>query len=198
MKPPTKTRHIRYAIESDSRVFLRYPVPGDREEFVQLRRQSRETLERWEPIPPSGLDIFGDEMFDREFGSRKTESEHRWLICTRSTGEIAGRICLSAIERGVLQSGRFGYWLGTRFVGNGYMQSGIALGLRHSFEALGLHRVSANVMPSNERSIATLRGCGFAKEGYSEKYLKIQGRWEDHERYAMTVERWREINAGAQ
>jgi ribosomal-protein-alanine N-acetyltransferase len=190
-------RHKRYAIETGSRVFLRYPMPSDRDEFVALRQNSRHMLERWEPIPPSGMDPWTDEMFDREFASRKTPSEHRWLICTLETGAIAGRICLSAIERGVLQSGRFGYWLGSDYIAKGFMQEGIELALKHSFESLQLHRVSANVMPINSRSIKTLKSTGFVKEGYSEKYLKIQSVWEDHERYAITVEQWNEMNQSA-
>ena len=189
-------RHLRYAIEIGERVFLRYPVPGDRDEFVALRQHSREHLERWEPIPPSGLNTFSDKAFDLEYKTRKTPSQHRWLICTLNTGAIAGRITLGAIERGPFQNGRFGYWLGEEFTGKGYMQEGLILAIRHSFETLGLHRVCANVMPTNEPSKNTLLRCGFILEGYSKHYLQIRGAWKDHERYALTVEGWNKMSAG--
>ncbi len=174
------------------RVSLRYPSASDRDEFVQLRQASREHLEKWEPIPPSGLDLFSAEAFDRELETHNTEHQQRWLIIINETNRIAGRITLGNIERGPFNNGRFGYWIGAGFEGRGYMREALALAVGHAFEpmgegGLGLHRVCANIMPSNTRSRALLEGVGFVKEGYSEKYLQIRGVYEDHERWAMTV-----------
>jgi len=36
-----------------------------------------------------------------------------------------------------------------------------------------------------------VQALGFRKEGYSPRYLKIGGRWRDHERWALLVEEWR-------
>lgn len=191
-------RHLRYAIETGERVFLRYPVPGDRDEFVALRQGSRKHLEKWEPIPPSGLDTFSDKAFELEYKTRKSPAQHRWLICTLDSGAIAGRVTLGAIERGPFQNGRFGYWLGREFTGKGYMREGLTLALRQSFEVLRLHRVCANVMPSNEPSKNVLLRCGFVLEGYSQNYLQIRGAWKDHERYAITVEQWNTLSGDSQ
>ncbi len=174
-------------------VLLLHPMATDREEFVALRRASRTHLEQWEPIPPSGLDLFSEEAFDRELETHNTERDQRWLIIEKSTGKIAGRIALGNIERGPFNNGRFGYWIGSGFEGKGYMFEGLTLAVNHAFASvedggLGLHRVCANIMPSNVRSRAVLERVGFVKEGYSEKYLQIRGVYEDHERWAMTVE----------
>ncbi len=52
---------------------------------------------------------------------------------------------------------------------------------RHAFRELGLHRLEANIQPSNESSIALVRSCGFKKEGYSPAYLKLGGKWRDQD-----------------
>jgi ribosomal-protein-alanine N-acetyltransferase len=70
------------------------------------------------------------------------------------------------------------------------MSEGIQLVLRHSFGALGLHRLEANIQPGNEPSIALARGAGFRLEGFSPRYLKIDGKWRDHERWAILAEEW--------
>lgn len=181
-------------VAAGERVSLRYAAPSDRDEFVSLRQASREHLEKWEPIPPSGADPFGAGCFDRELENHNTEREQRWVIIENATGKIAGRITLGNIERGPFQNGRFGYWLGVGFEGKGYMFEALTLAVRHAFAptadgGLGLHRVCANIMPSNERSRAVLLRVGFVKEGYSEKYLQIRGVYADHERWAMVVER---------
>jgi ribosomal-protein-alanine N-acetyltransferase len=53
-----------------------------------------------------------------------------------------------------------------------------------------LHRLEANIQPGNLSSIGLVRSLGFKKEGFSEKYLQINGEWMDHERWAILVENW--------
>ncbi len=176
-------------------VLLRFAAPADRDTYTTLRMGSRASLERWEPIPPPGFDAFGPSDFDRLLATCDTPDCKRLLIIERASGEIAGRIGLSTITRGPLQQAYLGYWLGSAFEGRGLMQDAIALALRYAFTpeaqgGLGLHRVECNVMPSNARSLATARRAGFREEGYSPKYLQIAGTWEDHVRFAMTIEDW--------
>lgn len=72
-----------------------------------------------------------------------------------------------------------------------YMTEALALVLRQAFGPLRLHRVEADIQPGNRASIALVRRAGFRREGLSRRYLKIGGRWRDHERWALTVEEWR-------
>ena len=175
------------------RVYIQHLRDQDREAFVELRRASREHLEQWEPIPPSGLDLYSAEAFDRELATTNTDRDQRFLIFERETDALLGRIALTNIERGPFQNGRFGYWVGAGYEGKGYMTEALSLAVEHCFRTiedggLGLHRVCANIMPCNDRSRALLERVGFVKEGFSEKYLQIQGQWEDHERWAKTVD----------
>ena len=181
------------AVKIGQRVLLRYPVDADRDEFVALRRASRDHLERWEPIPPSGLDLYSPEAFNRELETHNTDREQRWLVCLIDTGAIIGRIALGNIERGPFQNGRFGYWIGSTYTGQGLMSEALSLAVEHAFASieqggLGLHRVCANILPRNVESRRVLEKVGFVQEGYSEQYLQIQGVWEDHERWAMTID----------
>jgi ribosomal-protein-alanine N-acetyltransferase len=70
------------------------------------------------------------------------------------------------------------------------MTEAMRLALRYGFETMRLHRVEANLQPDNHASRALVQRAGFVKEGYSERYLKIGGAWRDHERWALTAERW--------
>jgi ribosomal-protein-alanine N-acetyltransferase len=45
--------------------------------------------------------------------------------------------------------------------------------------------LEANIQPTNVASIALVKACGFLQEGYSPRYLKINGCWRDHERWAI-------------
>ena len=53
------------------------------------------------------------------------------------------------------------------------------------FHEYNLHRIEANVIPKNERSIRVLKKLDFAEEGSSPKYLKMNGMWEDHIHYVL-------------
>ena len=102
-----------------------------------------------------------------------------------------GSISLSQIFHGLFRSAYLGYQIGADFAQQGYMTEAIALMLRYAFADLKLHRLEANIQPGNVASIALVKRAGFLKEGYSRKYLKICGRWRDHERWAILIEDWR-------
>ena len=76
------------------------------------------------------------------------------------------------------------------------MREGMGLLLRHAFGHLKLHRLEANIQPLNGASIALVRKSGFRFEGFSPRYLKVGGRWRDHERWAMTIEDWQSLPVG--
>jgi ribosomal-protein-alanine N-acetyltransferase len=104
---------------------------------------------------------------------------------------IVGAINLSQIFLGPFRSAYLGYYIGAAFAGQGYMTAGLQLMLEYSFRQLKLHRLEANVQPHNVASIALVKRAGFTREGYSRRYLKIGGRWRDHERWAILIEDWK-------
>lgn len=64
------------------------------------------------------------------------------------------------------------------------MREGLQAVVRHAFRRLKLHRLEANIQPGNAASVRRVTACGFAREGYSPRCLKIAGRWRDHARWA--------------
>jgi ribosomal-protein-alanine N-acetyltransferase len=102
-----------------------------------------------------------------------------------------GVINVNEIVHGAFRSAYLGYYVFVPRAGQGYMSEGLALALRWAFRELRLHRLEANIQPGNEASRALVSRFGFRREGFSRRYLKVAGRWRDHERWALLVEDWR-------
>src|SRR5581483_5659563 len=173
------------------RVYLRAPAPADQPEFVALMRTSRSFHRPW-ATAPTDEDRFAAYLAD----ARRPDFE-ALLVCRIEDEAILGFFNLSQITRGYLQSAYLGYAVGKPFAGQGYMSAGIELVLRHALSTLRLHRIEANIQPDNHASIALASRAGFRREGFSPRYLKIGGRWRDHERWAVLAEDWRDRSDGA-
>ncbi|MFM2119625.1 MAG: hypothetical protein RL722_1093 [Pseudomonadota bacterium] len=104
-------------------------------------------------------------------------------------GLPVGVFNLSQIVLGNFRSAYLGYYAFSQGAGRGLMRAGLAALLRQAFSReLGLHRLEANIQPDNLRSVALVQAAGFQREGYSPRYLKIRGRWRDHERWAIVAD----------
>jgi ribosomal-protein-alanine N-acetyltransferase len=169
------------------KVFLRFPNSADFAEFTALNKASRR-FHRNLVNPPTDEESFADFLKRNEL-----ETDRSFLICRAEDGAIVGGAALSQIFRKAFQNAYLGYYLAEKYTGRGYMTEAVELVLRYAFKELKLHRVEANVQPENLASIAVLHRCGFKRDGYSPKYLKIGGRWRDHERFAIIVENWKSI-----
>lgn len=165
-------------------LFLRYPQKSDLKEFSALNRAS-EKLHRGLVSPP-----IDKKSFTEFIEKNKVEANENLLICRNLDEVIIGAINLSQIFRKAFQNAYLGYYIGEKFAGKGHMTEAIQLVLRFAFRRLKLHRIEANIQPENLASIAVVRKNGFTKEGFSPKYLKIDGRWRDHERWAIIREVW--------
>jgi ribosomal-protein-alanine N-acetyltransferase len=171
-------------VNDDGRVYLREPAPSDRAEFLSLMRASRSFHRPWASAP------IDDERFSAYLTDSQRPDFEAMLLCRRHDSAILGFFNLSQIARGSLQSAYLGYAVGKPYARHGYMRDGLELVLRRAFLTLRLHRIEANIQPGNRASIALAAGAGFRREGFSPRYLKIGGRWRDHERWAILVEEW--------
>jgi ribosomal-protein-alanine N-acetyltransferase len=171
---------------SRPRVELRPPTGDDRDAFVRAMRASRAFHHPW-LFPPVTAEAF-DALLRR---AEEEETFEPMLARRREDGAIVGFLNLSQIVRGPLQSAFLGYGAVAAHAGRGYMTEAMGLVLRRAFTELRLHRLEANIQPGNRESIALVRRCGFTHEGFSPRYLKVGGRWRDHERWAIRAEQWR-------
>jgi ribosomal-protein-alanine N-acetyltransferase len=184
--PPAAEAAPRADGQTPGRVYLRVPAHADRAEFISLMRASRAFHRPWATAPTD------DEAFDAYLVDSRRADFEAMLVCRREDRAILGFFNLSHITRGSLQSAYLGYAVASKYAGQGYMREGLDLVVREAFLTLRLHRIEANIQPGNQASIALARGSGFHREGFSPRYLKIGGRWRDHERWAILDEDWRE------
>ena len=95
---------------------------------------------------------------------------------------------ISEIVHGAFRSGYLGYYAFAPYAGRGLMTEGLALVIDDAFHRLRLHRLEANIQPGNTASLGLVRRLDFRREGFSLRYLKIRGRWRDHERWAVLAD----------
>ncbi len=176
---------MRRAVATAPLTYLRRPVLADAEEFVTRATESHGHLR---PFVHAAEDL----SEYRSWIARDDRPDTaQFLVCRRSDDAIVGFVNLNTIFLGALQSASIGWASFRPHVGAGHLTEGVELALRMAFTSLRLHRVEANIQPANERSRDLALRCGFSLEGFSPKYLKIGGRWRDHERWAVVVDDWR-------
>ncbi|HEY7550513.1 MAG TPA: GNAT family protein [Hyphomicrobiaceae bacterium] len=169
-----------------ARVYLRYPTMQDYAAWAELRALSRHHLAPWEP------QWSRDELTKSSFRRRLRQSQrevrddlaYAYLIFGETPLRLLGGLNISNVRRGVAQSASVGYWIGATFAGRGYMTDAVCAAARFAFASLRLNRLEAACLPGNAASARVLFKAGFRREGRARQYLKIDGRWQDHDLYA--------------
>ena len=178
------------------RVQLRSLTVADFEAWREVRRRCRDWLVKWEPKPlPGQPDAAEDRrVFAARCGARDRErqlgSGYGFGIFVE--GRFGGEINVSGIQRGPFQNAYVGYWIDEALAGNGYTPEAAVVLFRFAFEELNLHRLQVAIIPRNRSSRRVAEKLSLREEGVAMRYLEINGRWEDHVRYAMTSEEWAE------
>ncbi|MEO0681844.1 MAG: GNAT family protein [Pseudomonadota bacterium] len=182
-------RRARLRLETP-RLELRPPVMADHSAWAQLRRDSREFLEAWEPS--WSRDHLSRTAFrNRVYWARRLIADGKGaplFLFSRGgaapAGALLGALTLDNVRRGPSQSASIGYWIGAAHAGHGYMTEAVETVRDHAFGALGLSRLEAACLPENKASRALLERSGFKYEGVAQSYLQINGRWRTHVLYA--------------
>jgi len=168
----------------DRRVLLSKPGADCEAEVLEAARRS-ESLHRPWVFPPRSHEEYG--AYLERLRSGRTIG---FLVRRKSDENLTGVINVSEPVMGVFQSAYLGFYAFAGFESKGYMTEGLSLVLDHAFEELGFHRLEANIQPANLASTALVRRLGFRKEGFSPRYLMIDGAWRDHDRWAILSDEW--------
>lgn len=191
------------------RMLLRPLELEDFSDWRTVRRRNADWLTQWEPRRALGQN---DPVEDRQTFAMRCASRQRerqsatgWgfgiFVTTVKQGqlhdsaevglsEFAGELNLSNIVLGAFRSAHVGYWIDKMQAGNGYIPEALVAVCRFAFEEIDLHRLQVSIVPRNTRSRRVVEKLDFRCEGLAERYLEINGVWEDHLRYAITAEEW--------
>lgn len=168
-----------------ARVYLKKPRESDLHEYLAAVAESVALHRPW--VFPDGT----EEGFRAYLRRIEDPRQEGFFVCRESDDRMVGLVSLSEIVRGAMRSAYVGYWGVANRCGNGLMTEGVSLVFDHAFSRMQLHRLEVNIQPKNRRSIALAKRLGLRKEGFSPRYLYIDGDWRDHERWAITSEEWK-------
>lgn len=162
--------------------YLQPPGAADEKLFLAAMRGSVGLHHPWISAPK-------DHKAWRRYMTRlERKTEAGFLVKRLGDDAICGVVNLNIITLDALRSAYTSYFGVFGMSEKGYMKEGLTLLVRYAFDALELHRLEANIQPGNLTSIALAKSVGFRYEGYSPRYLKINGEWCDHERWAMLAD----------
>ncbi len=176
------------------RVMLRPLAAEDFADWSEVRRRNDDWLTPWEPRrPPAAL----DPTVNREAFAARCTARDRDAAGGLAYGfgvfvdqRLAGEVNLNHVLRGAMQSGTVGYWIDQARAGQGLIAESVVVITAFAFEQLDLHRIEICIVPRNTNSRRVMEKLGLREEGVAERFLEIDGEWEDHVRYGFTVEEW--------
>ncbi|MDN5797440.1 MAG: GNAT family N-acetyltransferase [Intrasporangium sp.] len=173
---------------------VRSPTHADAAAYAQaVTRSTRRLSDFAVPDPDNLVGLIGAQSPTfRTFliHARDREGEHG----------IVGRVNVSNVARGSFRSATMGYDAYDPYAGRGLFAEGLEIVIDTVFSdepaGMGLHRIEANIQPTNTRSAGLVRSLGFVHEGFSRDYLSLPSKddpartWRDHDRYAMLASDW--------
>lgn len=169
------------------RLRLRPLTEADRTEFIRVHRVSEAHFRPWFPEREGSF----EDLFERELEKIARVDVHLRWAGELEDGRLAGFFSLGEIVRGAFHNAYASWAVSAEVVGEGYATEGLWALLDLAFcreRGVGLHRVQANIIPENERSVRLAERVGMRREGKAERYLQIAGAWRDHWMYAKTAE----------
>ncbi|WP_300367293.1 GNAT family N-acetyltransferase [Brachyspira sp.] len=166
-----------------NRLFLVQPNTGMAGEIVDFYSRNKDFFRDFDPQRPEAFYKISTHknIIKRELEEIKASRMLKfWIYKIENKKRIIGMINFSNITMGIFLSTSVGYKLDEFEQHRGYMTEALKAAIIILFKELKLHRIEANIMPHNKPSLELVKRLGFEYEGLAKKYLKINGKWEDH------------------
>lgn len=149
-----------------------------------------EVMRYWSSLPLA--DVEGaDKLLDDIRDCFRRRVLFQWGIARNSDDRIVGTCTLYHIDTDNRRA-ELGYALGHEYWGQGYMQEALTALLDFCFGDLNMHRIEADVDPSNLSSVRTLERLGFQREGYLRERWLVGGGVQDALFYGLLRRDWQE------
>lgn len=167
------------------RLILKVLDGAHAEQVLDYYIRNRNFLEEWEPKRP-------DEFYTVETHKEQLEKDYTDIEAKRAlrlwifkkndkcANRIIGTIAFNHIIWGSFLSCIAGYKLDNSEINKGYITEALKKGIDIMFNEYKLHRIEANILPRNARSLRVVEKLDFYNEGLAHRYLRINGKWEDH------------------
>lgn len=172
-------------------IFIRFLEEADAEALLDFQVRNKDPIQRTSPSFEEGYYTleYTRSHIRRSEEQRQKDEGYSFGIFLKKSGELIGTVSLFHFLRGPLQKCMIGYSMDERHSGKGYTTQAVRLAVNYAFTELKLHRVEAGAMPSNIASQRVLEKAGFHREGIERRGVKINGRWEDHQIFAILSDR---------
>ncbi len=170
-------------IYETERLLLRVLDKSHAGQVLDYYIRNKDFLEEWEALKREEFYTAAcqEKLLDKDFTDMRNNTSLRlWIYKKEDTDRVIGTVSFTNIVRGVFMSCFLGYKLDKEEINKGYMTEAVRKGIAVMFDDYGLHRIEANIMPKNVRSLRVADKLGFYNEGTAKDYLKINGKWEDH------------------
>jgi len=164
-----------------------------RRQWYEVRQRNTDWLAPWEATDPSGRPTpttYGSMIraYNRDGAAAVS---YPWAIFFQDDHEnksqLVGQLIAAPVLWGAMRSTTLGYWIDRDRAGQNIVPTAVALACDYLLTRVGLHRIEINIVPDNRASLRVVEKLGLRSEGIREDYIHINGRWRDHESFAITA-----------
>lgn len=162
--------------------------PNDADKVLSFYEKNKEYFEPWEPERDSKFYTISYQQLSLavEYNLIMNNKILRfWVFHRNDPQTVIGSVNFYNIIQGSYSTCQLGYKLDRNFIGNGFALESVQAAMGILFEEYRLHRIEANIMPTNLRSIRLIKKLGFSYEGLCRSSIRINSKWEDHVRFAL-------------